>query len=212
MQVDNRMGIPPYNSGYTNRNKSVLVAANSEFQKQVEEKGDENRKSFDSVTKEEILKKFPDLSEEDFENIIANYDIDSMDSSELYKLADELMKKKVIPSYAHQEGLDLVAVYPKALYDSFRTGDNRSSMGGIITVAPDFLYSANPSTGEFTFHGYPKFGMKYLQYGIRATQEAMKVYDSYYTDQERNHALQVAESKKAFYELADMLSSYQKNS
>lgn len=211
MQIVNKTSIPSYNSGYCNNNKSVLPVADNEFQKQVKLKGEENLKSSGAITKEEILKSFPGLTEEDFEKIVADYDIENMHSSELYKLADELMKKKVIPPYAHQEGLELVAVYPKALYDAFQNGDNISPMGGSITVAPDYLYTANPSTGEFTFHGYPEFGMKNLQYGIHATQEAMKAYDSYYTEQERNRALQVAESKKAFYKLADMISSYQNN-
>lgn len=163
-----------------------------------------------SMTKEDILKKFPALDEDDLDTILKNYDIERMSSSELYKLADELMEKDVIPSYAHREGLELIAVYPKSLCDAIQNGDTTSMSKGTITEAPDYLYTVNQNTGELTYYGYPEFGLKNLQYGIHLTQEAFRAYASYYTNEERNRALQIEESKQAFYELADMIASYQK--
>lgn len=197
-------------SGYSN-NYGRQNSASSEvvFKNQLRTEGEDVQRN--RATRADILRKFPNLCERGLDEIIENYNIETMSSSELYKLADELMKKNVIPPYAHHEGLELIAVYPKSLYDAVKNGDTSSMAGGKITVAPDYLYTVNQGTNELTYHGYPEFGLKNLQYGIHLNQEAFKVYDSYYTNEERNRALQIEQSKKAFYDFASMISEYQAN-
>ena len=94
----------------------------------------------EKMQKEKILKEYPFLTEEYLDELINKYDIENMDSDELNKLADELMDKNVIPSYPHENGLHMVAVFPKALYDDIKNG-NTSAMQGVVQAAPDYLYS-----------------------------------------------------------------------
>lgn len=206
MQVSNRANVF---SNYDINRRKQAIQPKTVFSETLKTKVD-NLKST-SVTKDEILRKFPSLSAEDLDNIIKNYNIENMNSSELYKLADELMDKNVIPSYSHDNDMELIAVFPRSLYDAMQSDNTSSIHGGSISVAPDYLYTVDKNNTVLTYHGYPEFGLKNIQYGIHLTQNAFRDYDSYYTDQERERALQIEESKKAFYDLADMIATYQKN-
>lgn len=158
-----------------------------------------------SSAKEKILKEYPFLTEEYLDELINKYDIENMDSDELNKLADELMDKNVIPSYPHENGLHMAAVFPKALYDDIKNG-NTSAMQGVVQAAPDYLYSVYEGQYEDTliFHGFNK-GFNYMRYSIQLSQDSLRNYEGYYTESEKGRALQIIKSKQAFYDLMDAI-------
>lgn len=159
----------------------------------------------EKIQKEKILKEYPFLTEEYLDELINKYDIENMDSDELNKLADELMDKNVIPSYPHENGLHMVAVFPKALYDDIKNG-NTSAMQGVVQAAPDYLYSVYEGQYEDTliFHGFNK-GFNYMRYSIQLSQDSLRNYEGYYTESEKGRALQIIKSKQAFYDLMDAI-------
>ena len=50
-----------------------------------------------AMDKEEFSERFPQLAEEKLDSFLSGYDIESMDSEQLYKLAEKLMEEGVIP-------------------------------------------------------------------------------------------------------------------
>ena len=52
-----------------------------------------------AMDKEEFSERFPQLAEEKLDSFLSGYDIESMDSEQLYKLAEKLMEEGVIPEW-----------------------------------------------------------------------------------------------------------------
>lgn len=163
-----------------------------------------------SRIKNEILSKFPALTEEKLERLIKDYDIESMDSEELFNLAGKLMEDNVIPSCPQENGLNLLFVFPKELYDSFLKGE-ASMPSGVVRIASNFFYSEDPYTGEAEF-SYPRYGLKRLEYENKICQEAFKRFESYYTGDELEHQIQLTNSKALFLEIASLLVAYKEDS
>ena len=158
-----------------------------------------------SAAKEKILNEYPFLTEEYLDELINDYDIENMSSSELDKLAEELMDKNIIPSYPHENGLHMIAVYPKALYDKIMSGDTsviQSGMQGVISKSPDYLYTVYKVAGrEIMVNHDSDIGCNYMRYSIHLSQEAFSQYNEYYTDSERKLAQQIIKGEQAFYDL-----------
>ena len=160
-----------------------------------------------SAAKEKILNEYPFLTEEYLDELINDYDIENMSSFELNKLAEELMDKNIIPSYPHENGLHMLAVYPKSLYDKIMSGDTsaiQSGMQGVISEYPGYLYTVYKAAGrEIMVNHDSDIGFNYMRYSIHLSQEAFSQYNEYYTDSERKLAQQIIKSKQAFYDLMD---------
>lgn len=153
--------------------------------------------------KAEILEKFPQLTEEKLDSLLGGCDIESMDSQQLYKLAEKLMEEGVIPARPDENGLNQIVVFPKALYDAFLSGDT-SRLGGVVRDASGFMYMAG-GAGETGF-GVPEFGIGRLKYEQQMLEDAFRRFEQYYTEDELNRHIQLANSKAKFLELAKLLS------
>jgi hypothetical protein len=187
----------------------------SYFSKIVKERQEDGRKGPENGVlgsntlldrKQEILNKFPEMTEDKLEQLIKDYDIESMDSEELFKLAGKLMEDNVIPPAIQEDGLNPLFVFPKELYDAFLRGEIPMP-SGVVSMASDFLYSENPYTGEKEL-GCPEYGLRRLQYENMMCQEAFKRFGSYYTEEEMERQVQLANSKARFLEFAQLLVDY----
>ncbi len=154
-----------------------------------------------AMDKEEFSERFPQLAEEKLDSFLSGYDIESMDSEQLYKLAEKLMEEGVIPARPDENGLNQIAVFPKALYDSFLSGD-ASWLGGVVRDASGFMYMAG-GAGETGF-GVPEFGIGRLKYEQQMLEDAFRRFEQYYTEDELNRHIQLANSKAKFLELLEM--------
>lgn len=156
--------------------------------------------------KNEILQKFSGLTEEKLDELVNDYDIENMDSEELFRLAARLGEEGVIPFPQQKEGLIRTAVYPAALYHDFLKGESYMA-NSTVEEAYSGCFTTDPVTGEMDFH-FPKQGIECLEYDSWLMQQAFKAYNSYYTDEERARQIQLANSKAGFLELAKLLASY----
>lgn len=138
--------------------------------------------------------------------MIEDYDIENMDSEELFKLAGTLMEENVIPSYPHNEELHELFVLPTELFFAYQRGEIPMPPA-TVRQASDYYYAVNPGSGELEF-GYPAFGVRNLQYNLQMSQDALKRFESYYTDKELTRQIQLTNSKARFLELAKMLAEY----
>lgn len=158
--------------------------------------------------KQEILTKFPEMTEDKLEQLVKKYDIESMDSEELFELAGKLMEDKVIPSAIQEDGLNPLFVFPKELYDAFLRGETPMP-SGVVRAASDFFYSEDSFTGGTEF-GCPQYGLKRLQYENAMCQQAFRRFESYYTEEEMERQVQLANSKARFLEFAELLADYKR--
>lgn len=159
-----------------------------------------------SDIKNEILNKFPELKEEKLNQLLNDYDIENMDSEELFKLAEELMEENVIPPRPQEGGLNLMFVLPTELFFACQRGEAKMP-AATVHEAPDCFYAVNSGAGEMAFE-YPGFGVRNLQYDLKMCQDAFKRFESYYTEDELTRQIQLTNSKARFLELAEMLASY----
>lgn len=135
------------------------------------------------------------------ERFLGGYDIESMDSEQLFKLAEKLMEEGVIPARPDENGLNQIAVFPKALYDAFLSGD-ASQLGGVVRDASGFMYMTD-SAGGAAF-GIPEFGLGRLKYEQQMLEDAFRRFEQYYTEDELNRHIQLANSKAKFMEFLEM--------
>ncbi|MCI8645223.1 MAG: hypothetical protein HFE76_00185 [Firmicutes bacterium] len=156
--------------------------------------------------KSEILSKFPGLTEEKLEDLIKQYDIERMDEEALYELAQQMMAEGVVPNRPQENGLNMIAVYPKALYDAFLNGETFMNKG-VVREGFHSCFTVNPASGSLDYQ-YPKYGLKNLEYNLWMTQNSGQSFNAYYTEEERSMQLQLTESKTSFWELAKLLSAY----
>lgn len=156
--------------------------------------------------KAELLSKFPALSEERLDQIAGEYDIETMDSDQLYHLAETLMDEGIIPSRPRENGLNLIAVYPKALYDAFLKGE-RFMAKGTVREAFTGCYTVGQTGGTLNYQ-YPKYGLKNLEYDLWMMQANFETCNPYYTDEERARQISLANSKTSFWEFAKLLEDY----
>lgn len=65
-------------------------------------------------------------------------------------------------------------------------------------------------TEKLTFGniGYPKFGVRSLQYNLEMCQNAFKRFEGYYTSEELERQVQLTNSKARFLEFAQLLVDY----
>lgn len=156
--------------------------------------------------KSEILSKFPALTEEKLEELVKQCDIEHMDEEQLYQLAQLMMEDGVIPTRPQDNELNMIAVYPKALYEAFLNGETFMNKG---TVREGFhgCFTVNPASGELDY-SYPRYGLKNLEYNLWMTQNSLESFNAYYTEEERAMQLQLTASKTSFWELAKLLSAY----
>ena len=159
-----------------------------------------------SEKKNEILNKFPALTEEKLDQIARDYDIENMNEEELFELAGKLAEDGVIPPRPEDNGLNQIVVFPKELYDAILSGE-MPQPAGIVRAASGFLYSVNASSGEMEF-SYPKFGVRSLQYNLEMCQNAFKRFEGYYTSEELERQVQLTNSKARFLEFAQLLVDY----
>lgn len=208
IQSNSKMGIqiPVNNSGRQQKTKGT---ENFQFNINTQTPDIEYADNTSSV-KNEILSKFPALTEEKLEQLIKDYDIESMDSEELFNLAGKLMEDNVIPSCPQENGLNLLFTFPKELYDSFLKGE-ASMPSGIARVDSNFFYFEDSFTGEAEFC-YPRYGLKRLEYENKICQEAFKRFENYYTGDELERQIQLTNSKARFLEIASLLVAYKEDS
>ena len=154
----------------------------------------------------EILEKFPGLTEEKLDHLLYDYDIGSMDSEQLFKLAEELMEEGVIPARPSANGLNEIAVFPKALYDAFLRGEIPQP-GGVVKEMSGFVCMTDLSAGgqdSFT----PKYGLERLRYESQMLEDAFKRFGQYYTSDELKRHTELSNSRTEFLELAELLVAY----
>lgn len=156
--------------------------------------------------KAELLSKFPALTEERLDQLVRKYDIEAMDSEQLYHLAETLMDEGIIPSRPRENGLNLIAVYPKALYEASLNGETLMTKG-VVREAFTGCYTVNQAAGTLDYQ-YPKYGLKNLRYDIRMMQSIFDTCNSYYTEEERVRQISLANSKTSFWEFAKLLTDY----
>ncbi len=154
----------------------------------------------------EILEKFPGLTEEKLDHLLYDYDIGSMDSEQLFKLAEELMEEGVIPARPSANGLNEIAVFPKVLYDAFLRGEIPQP-GGVVKEMSGFVCMTDLSAGgqdSFT----PKYGLERLRYESQMLEDAFKRFGQYYTSDELKRHTELSNSRTEFLELAELLVAY----
>ena len=159
-----------------------------------------------SEKKNEILNKFPALTEEKLDQIARDYDIENMNEEELFELAGKLAEDGVIPPRPEDNGLNQIVVFPKELYDAILRGE-MPQPAGVVREASGFLYSVNASSGEMEF-SYPDYGIRSLQYNLEMCQNAFKRFEGYYTNEELERQIQLTNSKARFLEFAQLLVEY----
>lgn len=218
MKIENMNGRSVYTSSKTDADLQGLQGGYepAHFAKEMKARQEgENRGRVSSISesgtldmKREILNKFPEMTEDKLEQLVKNYDIESMDSEELFELAGKLMEDKVIPPAIQEDGLNPLFVFPKELYDAFLKGE-MPMPSGVVRAASDFLYSEDSFTGKREF-GCPQYGLKRLRYENAMCQEAFKRFESYYTEEEMERQVQLANSKVRFLEFAELLAGYKR--
>lgn len=156
--------------------------------------------------KNEILNQFPALTEERLEELVKNYNLETMDSDELFALAQELMEEGIIPQRPKEGGLNQIAVFPMALYEACLNGDT-SALKGTVRQGFSGCFTVNQASGSLDYQ-YPKYGLKNLEYDLWMMQNGVERYQSYFTDEERQRQRQLVGSKIAFWELSKLLSAY----
>lgn len=154
----------------------------------------------------EILEKFPNLTPEKLDRLLDDYDIESMDSEQLYKLVEELAEDGVIPARPDENGLNQMAVIPRALYDVFLRGD-ASIFGGVVRKASGFVCLTDPS-GSGQGVGIPQYGLARLRYESELLEQSFKRFEQYYTSEELQRHVQLSGSRVKFLELAELLTAY----
>lgn len=196
---------------YGNDKWKGLLKSHADFQSQISgQRTGIQVKNKNSVQvrnkKNEILQKFSGLTEEKLDELVNDYDIENMDSEELFRLAARLCNERVISFPQQKDGLIRTAVYPTALYHDFLKGE-RYMANSTVEEAYSGCFTTDPITGEMDFH-FPKQGIECLEYDSWLMQQAFKAYNSYYTDEERARQIQLVNSKAGFLELAKLLVSY----
>ena len=152
-----------YPAGGGDSRKKTVNAGDFQCNVKVKVQDTENRYLV-SEKKNEILNKFPALTEEKLDQIARDYDIENMNEEELFELAGKLAEDGVIPPRPEDNGLNQIVVFPKELYDAILSGE-MPQPAGVVREASGFLYSVNASSGEMGF-SYPKFGVRSLQYNL----------------------------------------------
>ena len=194
-----------YPAGGGDSRKKTVNAGDFQCTVKVKVQDTENRYLV-SEKKNEILNKFPALTEEKLDQIARDYDIENMNEEELFELAGKLAEDGVIPPRPEDNGLNQIVVFPKELYDAILSGE-MPQPAGVVREASGFLYSVNASSGEMGF-SYPKFGVRSLQYNLEMCQNAFKRFEEYYTGEELERQIQLTNSKARFLEFAQMLVDY----
>lgn len=151
----------------------------------------------------ELLNRFPALTEEKLESFIKKYDIESMDSHQMYQLAQQMIQDGVIPERPEESGLNMIAVYPRALYDAFLNGETFMNKG-VVREGFHGCFTVNSGAGNLDYQ-YPRYGLKNLEYDLWMMRNQVEFFSSWYTDEERARQLQLTSSKNSFLELAKLL-------
>lgn len=193
---------------YASTRKQASGFGAASFQDTLKRNSDLSSKNLSQDMKKEIMHQFPGLTEERLNDLISHYDIENMTSDQLFQFADKLMKEGIIPASPQENGLNMIAVFPKSLYDAILRGEQPDYGSVTICEAPDYLYTVNQEKQELNYN-YPRYGLKYVSYELHLLQKSAKMYESYYTDEERSRQLQLTHSKERFYDLVKMLTSYQ---